>query len=123
MKMITTMATSTSSVSIIPLRAQPSREINHHSYSKLYFDKDRKRPINRKSSARQSFTTIEASSSLSTSSAAAKKTEPMVPPYNVLITGSTKGQFSFLAALRRFWRILSFELCLEDLFIFRKPRK
>ncbi|KAI3448727.1 hypothetical protein Pfo_005392 [Paulownia fortunei] len=95
--MMTTMATSTSSVPILSLHTQPSRKFHHHSYLTLYFTKNRK-PINCKSSARQSFFPIEASSSLSASSSSssssssvAKKTEPMVPPYNVLITGSSKG--------------------------------
>ncbi|KAK6143235.1 hypothetical protein DH2020_023583 [Rehmannia glutinosa] len=84
------METSTFSVSILSLHTQPSRKFNSHSYLTVYFTKTR-RPIYCKSSARKSFFPVENSSSISAASSVAKKTEPMVPPYNVLITGSSKG--------------------------------
>lgn len=101
--MIATMATSTSSLPILSLHTQPIRKLNRHSYLAIYFTKKRL-PSNCKSSARQSFFPTEASSSLYSSSSVAKKTEPMVPPYNVLITGSTKGQyFPLFSPFLSFW--------------------
>ncbi|XP_011091971.1 chlorophyll(ide) b reductase NOL, chloroplastic isoform X2 [Sesamum indicum] len=86
-----TMATSSSFSSILSPHTQPVRELNRHSYLTLYFTKNRK-PINCESSARQPLYPIVTSSSLSgTSFSVANETVPMVPPYNVLITGSSKG--------------------------------
>ncbi|KAL2230893.1 UNVERIFIED_CONTAM: hypothetical protein Sindi_1683700 [Sesamum indicum] len=85
-----TMATSSSFSSILSPHTQPVRELNRHSYLTLYFTKNRK-PINCESSARQPLYPIVTSSSLSgTSFSVANETVPMVPPYNVLITGSSK---------------------------------
>ncbi|KAL7126298.1 hypothetical protein ABFS83_14G176700 [Erythranthe nasuta] len=93
--MTSAMATSASSISIVSLQAQTTPQLNRQSFSSPYSTKTRK-PINYTRQSGGSIL-IEASSSSalsassSSSSAVAMETQPMVPPYNVLITGSTKG--------------------------------
>ena len=43
------------------------------------------------------------------SEASLGKREPMVPPYNVLITGSTKGPPFFILLLRLFFLVANFD--------------
>ncbi|KAL3814712.1 hypothetical protein ACJIZ3_015980 [Penstemon smallii] len=86
-----TTTISTSAASILFFHANPTKKINPHTFFKHHFNKHRN-PINCKFNRRQTpFRRTATSSLFSSFSGVTQKTEPMVEPYNVLITGSTKG--------------------------------
>ncbi|CAA0831461.1 Chlorophyll(ide) b reductase NOL- chloroplastic [Striga hermonthica] len=80
------MESSTFSVPFLSLHTQPNPKLNTFSHSSFYCALNRA-PISCNSSAAlKPFYPLRAFSS-----SVSKNTEPMVPPYNVLITGSSKG--------------------------------
>lgn len=86
------MATSAPSLPVLSYDTHSSlQKLNRHSYlRKLYFTK-KSNPSSCKSFSSSSFPSASPSSFLSASDK--NISEPMVPPYNVLITGSSKGVF------------------------------
>ncbi|XP_073149213.1 chlorophyll(ide) b reductase NOL, chloroplastic [Henckelia pumila] len=86
--MVTMVFSNSTAGPILKFHAQPQPKFGRHSFLFSSFAKKRE-PINSKLYSQKSLCPVKALSSAS--AIVASKTEPMVPPYNVLITGSTKG--------------------------------